>query len=1040
MTKTLIPPDLADEDFLKRNKSVCAELFLHSLQQERLNALDACRKSGINLDFVSEIYSDEGHFVYELLQNAEDAGARTVSFHLADDALTVTHDGKLFSRRNVWSITGVGNSDKNKLNAIGKFGLGFKSVFAVCDRPEIYSGEFRFAIKNSFVPHPLPQPQSSLAAYADGGKTVIHLPLKEDGGNYLREKIKQTLGGLGATVLLFLQNIRRLEWQFGQDGEKHYYEKSGNLQRCDNNNISAGRVEFCGESTESYFLLRRKEKIGGKSVNVEVAYQTDSEGEIISITPPPPLSVYFPLEKENPGLSFRLHIPYKTTPSRETCGFDDAENKKLTESAAVLVADTLPILRDRGKLSANVVSGVFPWIPVADYHAAYQVQHAVVKAVKGKFLSDKLLLTACDNYATAGEVVATDEYLPDIINADFVGNFDKGEYANRKLWLGKISTQVRNALKIPSYDIEDFLRDADNDVLSQLADEQMVIFYRKLRIYYEQKTKWQGGRHTKNNIDAHEIRKRTEKSCMRNYPIVRLQEPHDGKGHISATDARLPKDGGDSVVPTVARTFLEDDEAAYFLREVLSIKEPDDIDEVGKIVKNNLYANDEVVWDAHNEKMHIAGMRKILQVAADTDEVNVSVAGKPIVKTASGIPAFATFDNSFLECEDLRCVFAGYSGMYFVDASFYDKAFGDDEFAENGGWRGLFKKLDTKDTFVIGADSGSLEKLRHALRSIADSNDNSVLNRSVALWRFLIHSIPGLYDYQRVSLRQTLAPFSWLCNKNEIRITAEEIGEYALENIHPRYKEEAELANADIAALSKTVGLKFDDIEDLQRRVKQRDEQIKQRDDKLEEVNAKLEVANQIIARLEAKSVSGDSDTRGNDSDNLVGNKGRNMPPKKLVIRDYQWSPKVRISGSVSGGGNRGGGDAEESKEIGDVGEAELCEWLRKEYPDAEVVNENDNTPNNPGYDILVTHEGVTKYYECKSFTSATPPRRVRMTRAQMEMAQDKGEHYFLCVIYDINADIVQMLSPIVNPAALDKQAVEWGVDITGYRQESSAD
>jgi len=78
--------------------------------------------------------------VFELLQNAEDQNAKRVRFELGTDRLVFTHDGDPFTRDNVVSITGIGNSDKPaQANKIGRFGIGFKSVFAVSDRPEVYS-------------------------------------------------------------------------------------------------------------------------------------------------------------------------------------------------------------------------------------------------------------------------------------------------------------------------------------------------------------------------------------------------------------------------------------------------------------------------------------------------------------------------------------------------------------------------------------------------------------------------------------------------------------------------------------------------------------------------------------------------------------------------------------------------------------------------------------------------------------------------------------------------------------------------------------
>ena len=86
-------------------------------------------------------YADSIHFVYELLQNAEDQDATSAEFVLRENSLEFCHDGKPFTQADVENITGIGNTQKaGQANKIGCFGIGFKSVFEITDRPEIYAG------------------------------------------------------------------------------------------------------------------------------------------------------------------------------------------------------------------------------------------------------------------------------------------------------------------------------------------------------------------------------------------------------------------------------------------------------------------------------------------------------------------------------------------------------------------------------------------------------------------------------------------------------------------------------------------------------------------------------------------------------------------------------------------------------------------------------------------------------------------------------------------------------------------------------------
>jgi len=88
------------------------------------------------LDLLGQLYSERTHFIFELIQNAEDAGATELAFELFPDRLELRHDGRPFTEADVRGVCGVGQSGKSgDLTAIGKFGIGFKSVYAYTRSP-----------------------------------------------------------------------------------------------------------------------------------------------------------------------------------------------------------------------------------------------------------------------------------------------------------------------------------------------------------------------------------------------------------------------------------------------------------------------------------------------------------------------------------------------------------------------------------------------------------------------------------------------------------------------------------------------------------------------------------------------------------------------------------------------------------------------------------------------------------------------------------------------------------------------------------------
>lgn len=101
------------------------------------------------LNIVSvDIYSESERFIFELIQNADDAAqgdSNEIHFHFFPSNVVVSHNGKVFSEEDVSSITRAGASTKKSdPNKTGYKGIGFKSVFGKSDKVTILSGGYQF--------------------------------------------------------------------------------------------------------------------------------------------------------------------------------------------------------------------------------------------------------------------------------------------------------------------------------------------------------------------------------------------------------------------------------------------------------------------------------------------------------------------------------------------------------------------------------------------------------------------------------------------------------------------------------------------------------------------------------------------------------------------------------------------------------------------------------------------------------------------------------------------------------------------------------
>lgn len=96
-----------------------------------------------------DIYTDSTRFIYELLQNADDASCKqgylTFQIDFAGDYLIVSHNGKPFDEDDIESICSIGDGSKTAdSEQTGFKGIGFKSVFAYSDMVIIKSGDYCF--------------------------------------------------------------------------------------------------------------------------------------------------------------------------------------------------------------------------------------------------------------------------------------------------------------------------------------------------------------------------------------------------------------------------------------------------------------------------------------------------------------------------------------------------------------------------------------------------------------------------------------------------------------------------------------------------------------------------------------------------------------------------------------------------------------------------------------------------------------------------------------------------------------------------------
>jgi hypothetical protein len=310
------------------------------------------------LDLLGHLYSERTHFIFELIQNAEDAGATDLIFELFDDRLEVRHDGRPFTEDDVRGVCGVGASSKSgDLTKIGTFGIGFKSVYAYTNSPRVYSSGEQFRIENyvrPFAAEPLAEP-----AAGDLG-TLFVFPFDMPGvpAATAVAEISAALNSIEPETLLFLRSIERLHVR-GAGVADAMLERSATSRGLSSRSVTLTKRP--GRRAEDFLVWQRElADLGQPELRVEIAFRTAAgpHGQRRVVRrDDSPLVVYFPTEKET-FLGFLIQGPYRTTPARDNVPEHDPSNQALVRETSMLLTDVLRELRDQGLLTADVMQAL----------------------------------------------------------------------------------------------------------------------------------------------------------------------------------------------------------------------------------------------------------------------------------------------------------------------------------------------------------------------------------------------------------------------------------------------------------------------------------------------------------------------------------------------------------------------------------------------------------------------------------------------------------------------------------------------------------
>lgn len=518
---------------------------------------------------LSDRYADRTHFIFELLQNAEDAlGKRTsaptnsaVSFSLTPDRLEIRHYGEPFSENDVRGICGIDEGTKaGKYTSIGRFGIGFKSVYAFTDLPEVHSGDEHFAIDQYVWPSAISTTDTA------PGQTLFVIPFRKNDATAFDE-VSSALKNLGARTLLFLRHIETVAFSVNEGAYTTYSRKDLSPPGESGRKVELGRVEKGRKlPQESWLVFSRKvEHEGSLAGYIEIAFLQSSDGEKILRSPDSKLVVYFPTIVET-NVGFLIQGPYRTTPSRDNVPPKDKWNKDLVRQTGGLLLDALRHLRDSKLLDA----GVLELLPInkevfvsSDSSEERKMFEPLYEDVRSGISSEPFLPSSEGGYLTAKQArLARGDQLRELLGSDVLQDLFS---SNSELhWLsGGITQNLTPKLReylmkehgVLEVDPERFLKQTTKRFLEERPDKWIVDFYRFL--------------HNQPAL----------KGLAMDTPIIRLEDDSHVKPPSGSRLSFFLPGKDETDFPTVKRAVCSNKEAREYLVS-LGLTEPDIIDDV----------------------------------------------------------------------------------------------------------------------------------------------------------------------------------------------------------------------------------------------------------------------------------------------------------------------------------------------------------------------------------------------------------------------------------------------------------------------------
>lgn len=442
------------------------------------------------------LYGEKVHYALELIQNAEDEDSRVITFIFGDDEVSVVNDGRPFDEKDVWRICSVRPGEKKK--KIGFFGIGFKSVFNITEKPQIISGKFNFEIENYIYPRVKTIIPANLKQYYSPERGAIFiLPYGTlstfaeliDNFNLIDDKILLFLESV--KELKFIDNVNNNNWAIKKDLQNGSSLSLANMRTGQETKWNVFHKVLHVENQE----IVPKGKEGIEETRITIAFPLDiSIRNEIKRTGV--VYCYLPTKKRT-DLPFLIQADFLSTIGRENIS-DHPWNVWLMKELGTLAADAIDKIKDDEQLCRFL----YDFIPLSS-----EIQDDLIKCLYTSLfesLKEKKIAKTTKGWLKPENcVIPDDDRLRNILTETDMELLlrERVFYTDHDLSEKDHFTRAENVLfelgakKIGTQEVIDFLQQ-ENEIRKK-DKEWFLTLYDYLRTVFDTNEQWKWDENTK---------------------------------------------------------------------------------------------------------------------------------------------------------------------------------------------------------------------------------------------------------------------------------------------------------------------------------------------------------------------------------------------------------------------------------------------------------------------------------------------------------------------------------------------------------------